>query len=283
MRVGFYGLIGYTAISTTLAWSVQLGLIDPPPRKAEAERIVNQEEKKVPISAEAFAENFAREYLLWTKGNEKSRRERLAPYLQPGLDPQAGLDLSTAEWDSWAQVVRTWSIDPGDQKDQMEATVYAQTVMTKGKERKRVDRWLKVRFQKAGDNYVVVNLPRFISPPETVPLDEEEEEEKQGETVDKSVHDAVANFLDSFWKIYTTGSPEEIRYLMKTDKVQGVEGLQYQEMTELEVYKDGENNFRAETEVAFVDLASQGIVTQHYILTLTREGTRWYVVNMDAN
>lgn len=282
--MGFYGLIGYTAISTTLAWSVQLGLIDPPSREAGAKRVVEQQEKKVPISAEAFAENFVREYFLWTKGKEESRQERLAPYLQPGLDPQAGLGLNTAEWDSWAQVVRTWSVDQGDQKDQFESTVYAQTVLTKGKEQKRVDRWVKVRFQKAGDNYAVVDLPRFISPPETVSLDEgEEKEEEKGETADKSVHDAVATFLNSFWKVYTTGSPEEIRYLMKTDKVQGVEGLQYQEMTELEVYKDGEKSFRAETEVAFVDLASQGVVNQHYIMTLTREGTRWYVVNMDAN
>lgn len=281
--MGFYGLIGYTAISTTLAWSVQLGLIDPPSREAGAKRVVEQQEKKVPISAEAFAENFVREYFLWTKGNEESRQERLAPYLRSGLDSQAGLDLNTAEWDSWAQVVRTWSIDQR-KKDQIEATVYAQTVMTKGKEQKRVDRWMKIRFQQAGDNYVVVDLPRFISPPETVPLDEEEEEkeEKKGEA-DKSVHDEVENFLNSFWKIYTTGSPEEIRYLMKTDKIQGVEGLQYLEMTKLEVYKDGENNFRIETEVAFRDLASQGIVSQLYHLSLTREGTRWYVVNMDAN
>lgn len=284
-RIGFYGLIGYTAFSTTLAWSIQLGVIPSSPRTAEAEA-TSEKKAEIPsnqLSAQTFATNFAREYLLWTKEKEDSRKERLEPYLHPELDPQAGLDMSKVEWDSWAREVEVWDLKPLG-KGKWEALIYAQLQMSQGKKQKRVDRWMKIPMEKAGESFLVIAPPYFVTEPKTASPSETEADEKKGDAVDSVVQEDVETFLNSFWKTYTTGKPEEIRYLMKGEgETEGLTGiLAFLEMKDLSVYQEGES-YRAECTVLFQDLASGAEVTYPYTLYLAQEGMRWYVMQIEQN
>ncbi|SGO61187.1 Conjugative transposon protein TcpC [Mycobacterium tuberculosis] len=259
-------------------------MIPSSPRTAGAEPTEKKEEApSYQLSAQTFATNFTREYLQWTKGKEDSRKERLEPYLHPDLDAQAGLDMSQVEWDSWAREVEVWSLQPLG-KGKWEAFAYAQLQMSQGKKQKRVDRWMKIPMEEAGESFRVTAPPYFVAQPKADPPKEEESEEKKGDAVDSAVQEDVETFLNSFWKTYTTGKPEEIRYLMKGEgETEGLTGiLSFVEMRDLKVYQEGES-YRAESMVLFQDLASGAEVTYPYTLYLEREGTRWYVMNIEQN
>ncbi|PTM52185.1 conjugal transfer protein [Desmospora activa] len=285
-RIGFYTLIGYTALSTTLVWTTKWGLITPPSNPAAAtqsEEKVEKEDSTDQSTARAFAARFAREYFLWSEGNEDTRKDRLSTYLHPDIDVQGGLNLKNAEWDSWAREVETWKVESGGKEGQLEATVYVQLTMTKGKEQKRVDRWVTIPMLKAGDSYVVTAPPLYIPPPQVnLPEDQEDSDKEKGDSVSSDIRDDVETFLDSFWDTYTTGKPEEIdRYLFEgVEPTEGLVGiLHYQEMDKLEVRQDGDD-YIADCRVKFQDLSSRGEIEYNFTLYLTREGTRWYVSSM---
>jgi len=287
-RVGFWLIIIYTAISTTIVWAIQFGLIRIPPRTLEA---AEQGEKKAvtrEFSEVAFTEQFVREYLFWTQGKEESRAERLKSFWKPNLDVQGGLDFAKAGWNSYARNVVVWDIkERSDGSGIKDVTVFAETVLTQvnnAKEQKRVDRYLVVPIQKAGASYLVVDFPYFISPPTaTVTPDSEDNQadENRGEAVNSGVEAEVEEFMRSFWKVYTTGEPNEIAYFQKNNRPRaGLTGImKFLEMDNLSVRKL-DSTYRVECDIEMEDLASGARVVVHYPFELVKEGNRWYVVKM---
>lgn len=287
-RFLFWALILYTAFTTTVVLAIQFRLIPTPPRLvSEAEeKNVEPPSSTASLSEAAFAEQFVREYLFWTQGLEESRAERLKSFWKPQMDVQGGLDFSSAEWNSYARNVNVWEVkERKDQSGVKDITVFAETVLThvaNPKNQKRADRYLVVSIKKAGNSYFVVDLPYFIAPPEATATDEPvTKTEKKGETVDENVRAQVDQFIKSFWKVYTTGEPQEIAYLQKDRQpTKGLMGIMsFQEIKNLSVYQEG-NEVRAECDVILEDLHSGAKVTGHYTFTLVQEEERWYVVSM---
>lgn len=281
IRWVFFLFIGYTCVSTTLAWSSNFGLLQV--KKAASE--VKQDDSKSrseEISAHTFAKTFAKEYLFWNAGNEDSRKQRLEPFLAPGLDEQAGFYFKDVQWNSWARMVEVWSVT--EREGRLDILVYAETQMSNvknPKEQKRVDRWMMVPIKKAGSSYVVVGTPYYVSPPEPEIKEEEEKKEEKGESVDSDTHDSITSFMESFWKVYTTGTPDEIQYFIKGDRQRGLTGiLGYRETVKIVAYKE-DKTYRVECDIRFLDLASGGEVIYPYTLHLKQEGERWYVSNIE--
>lgn len=287
-RILFWLLIIYTALTTTAVLAIQFGLIKLPPRNLETVEQTPRESEKMMISELAFAEQFVREYLFWTQGNEDSRAARLKSFWKPNMDVQGGLDFKQVEWNSYARNVDAWSAkEKADQPGVIEVTVYAETVLSHVKnsnEQKRVDRYLTVPVKKAGDSYLVVGFPRFIAPPVAkMPAGQEEEaKDVQGEAVDNQTRLEVEQFMKSFWKVYTTGAPEEIAYFEKNSKsTSGLTGMMsFLEMDQLAV-RQNEGVYTAECNVLLEDLASGAKFTNHYLFKLVKEGGRWYVLSME--
>ncbi|SEN55229.1 conjugal transfer protein [Lihuaxuella thermophila] len=285
LRIGFWGLILYTALSTTLVWAIQLGMIPIPERPKVVAEQPEQKTEGSALSETAFTEQFVREYLLWTQGMEESRAERLKPFWKPRMDVQGGLDFKRSGWNSYAQHVNVWEIrERKDGSGIKDVTVFAETILTRAdnqKEQKRVDRYLIVPIKKAGSSYLVVEVPHLIAPPVASVPDEPETEEKKGESVSEEVRGQIEQFMKSFWKVYTTGEPQEIAYFRKDNQPHsGLAGiLSFMEMKNLSVYQEGQE-VRAECDVLLEDLASGAHVTYHYTFYLVQDGDRWYVVRM---
>jgi hypothetical protein len=287
IRVGFWLLIIYTALSTTLVWAIQLGFVPVSPRQTASADPAKMQESGVDLSRTAFAEEFAREYLFWTQGKEESRAERLKPFWKPGIDVQGGLDFQKADWNSYARNVDVWKVEVRkDRPDLADVTVFAETILTKvddPKEQKRVDRYLVIPVEKAGDSYVVADIPRIVPPPvPSLPADDKGDKRVTGEPVDESVRADVEQFMRSFWKVYTTGDPQEIAYFLKNREPKpGLTGiLGYRDLKDLSVQKTSAG-YRAECNVLLDDLASGAQLTVHYSFVLVRDGERWYVDRME--
>jgi hypothetical protein len=288
LRFLFWALLLYTALSTTVVWAIQFGFISVPPRAASvAGPVKNTNAAAPPLSEIAFSEQFTREYLFWTHGKEEARAERLKPFWKPNLDVQGGLDFEKANWDSYARNVDVWAIkDRPDKSGIKDVTVYAETILTNvdnPKEEKRVDRYMVVPIKKAGDSYIVVDIPHFIAPPVAALSGENDDEtdQDQGEMVNDSTRDQVEKFMKSFWKVYTTGEPNEIAYFRKDGKpASGLTGLMgFLDLNNLSVYRK-DDTYHAECDVTLQDLASGAQLNYHYGFDLVQEGDRWYVLRM---
>ncbi|MBA4542152.1 MULTISPECIES: conjugal transfer protein [Thermoactinomyces] len=288
LRFLFWALLLYTALSTTVVWAIQFGFIAVPPRAAVVAGPAKNTSSAAPsLSEVAFSEQFAREYLLWTHGKEESRAERLKLFWKPNLDVQGGLDFSKAGWDSYARNVDVWSIkDRPDQSGIKDVTIYAETILTNvnnPKEEKRVDRYLVVPIKKAGDSYIVVDIPHFIAPPVATVQDQsgDEPDQDQGEMVNDSTRRQVETFMKSFWKVYTTGEPNEIAYFRKDGQpASGLTGIMgFVDLKNLAVYRK-DDTYHAECDVTLQDLASGAQLNYHYDFDLVQVGDRWYVSRM---
>ncbi len=286
-RILFWLLIIYTALTTTAVLAIQFGLIQLPPRNLDTAEQTPQKSEKMMISQLAFAEQFVREYLFWTQGNEESRAARLKPFWKPNMDVQGGLDFKQVEWNSYARNVDAWSAkERAGQPGVIEVTVYAETILSHVKdsnEQKRVDRYLIVPLKKAGDSYLVVGVPRFVAPPVArMPAEQEDEKDIQGKAVDNQTRLEVEQFMKSFWKVYTTGAPEEIAYFEKNSKsASGLTGMMsFLEMDQLTV-RQSQGVYVAECNVLLKDLASGAKLTNYYLFKLVKEGGRWYVLSME--
>jgi hypothetical protein len=67
-------------------------------------------------AAEAYAALFARRYLTWNAAEPQASADALEPFLGPGLEPDAGLELpaSGEQQVEWAEVVQARSPAPGE-------------------------------------------------------------------------------------------------------------------------------------------------------------------------
>jgi hypothetical protein len=288
-RILFWLLIIYTACVSTVVLAIQFGLIQLPPRQLEAAGGEPAQKNTQPVIGElAFAEQFAREYLFWTQGKEESRAERLKPFWKPNMDVQGGLDFKQVQWNSYARNVSAWAVKERDDRSGVtEVTVYAETILSNvnnPNDQKRVDRYMIVPVKKAGESYLVVGYPRFIPPPVAEAPAEEEKSGKDngGEAVDQKIRDEVEQFMKSFWKVYTTGTSEEIAYFEKNNQsLPGLTGIMsFSEMKQLTVRKK-QDVYLADCDVLLEDLASGAKITDHYRFELVKEGGRWYVISME--
>lgn len=67
-------------------------------------------------AAEAYAALFARRYLTWNAAEPQASASALEPFLGPGMEPDAGLELpaSGEQRVEWAEVVQARSLAPGE-------------------------------------------------------------------------------------------------------------------------------------------------------------------------
>lgn len=283
LRAFFWFVLTYTAISSTIVWVIQLGLVPASPRHVFSFHSPQTPESSLRESS--FAEQFAREYFFWTDGKEASREERLSGFIASNVLPQAGLRLDKAQWDSYASYVNTWDVKRNPRNPLVtDVTVYAETVMTKrgSEEQKRVNRYLVIPIERVGSSFIVVDTPYLIPAPVAKKLTHPVGEIKKGEPVSDKEYVQIENFTNSFLKVYTTGEADEIGYFLKEKQSNmGLTGvMRFIELKNLVAYKE-DRAVRTECDVVFEDLQSGANLLYHVRLMLEKEGTQWFVLKIE--
>jgi hypothetical protein len=279
-RTLFWGLLIYTALSSTIAWSIQFGLINIEPRRVQA----TDEQKKPPNDTRelAFAEQFTKEYFFWTIGKEDSRKQRLQPFLISQLDVQAGLDMKNAKYNSYTQNINAWQVkDRGN--GVKEVTVYAETILTNltnSADQKRVDRYLVVPIKQAGDSFRVVDFPYLIPPPASSDITMKAPESNSS-PVSGEIANQAETFMQTFWKVYTNGEPQEIAYYFKNKQASaGLTSIQSFVSMDNLVVSQVDDQYMVNCNVTLQDVQTGVQFVSHYVFTLVQESDRWYVISM---
>jgi hypothetical protein len=131
-----------------------------PPRPVLPETAVREPAPPDP-TAEAYAALFARRYLTWNAAEPQASVRALEPFLGPGMEPDAGLELpaSGEQRVEWAEVVQAREGAPGEHV----YTVAAQTD-TAGL------LYLTVAVTRTADNSLaLVGYPAFVGAPAAAP------------------------------------------------------------------------------------------------------------------
>lgn len=286
-RIGFWFLLFYIAITSTVVIAIQFQLI-PVPERSLAKADTDKKTEQPKLSEASFAKQFAREYLSWTKENKNNYLARLAPFFPDSKKIGDQIDFEEAIWNSYPQNVEVWKIeDRPESKDGIkEITVYAETYLTKVDDQdtqKRIDRYIVIPIKRSGASFFVVDMPRFIAPPVASPLPKETDEKKsKGETVDLSVKEQVEDFLtQSFWPSYTSDSSKNISYLMKGNQsISTLSGImKFIESKRVDVYKN-QDHYLVETDVLLQDAATNTKIFYRYQLKLVKEKDRWFVLEI---
>lgn len=287
-RFLFWAVLIYTAVTATVVIGIQFRLI-PVPAQAVSKEVAPQAKDSINMSEMTFAKQFAREYFSWSLGAEEQRAERLKPFWANQIDVQGGMDFSQLKWNSYVENAEVWKVSerPGGEGIK-EITVFVETVLVDSKNsnsQKRVDRYVTIPIKAAGESYRVIDKPTFLSPPVGSSIQpSESDDEKKGEWVSDDVKKQLDSFLHSFWKVYTSASPEEIRrYLTgNSQEVKGLTGvMKFLELQNFEAVKVGDQ-YRVDCDVLLQDLASEAQFQTHYQLTLIEKNGSWFVTKIKS-
>lgn len=273
-----------------------------------AEKPGQQEtQRKVNIAAgegaQSFATNFATNYFNWenTDAGKKNRVERLKPYLATGLDEQAGLSFDGMEWNSSHTKFQVWGVEEtGDDtalitlrvqhaltkttQSDPKAAEAAKKTPSKVKEEKAgpYEKYFVVPVKTDGQAFVVHKVPYFIAAPKKPAIISDTAVNEDGKISDSKLQDEITSGLNTFFKVYTTGTQDELSYYVKDEDVQTMTGIITFKEVKDTVIKRGKakNEYQVYANVVFQENQSKGQVVYPYMITLVKEEDRWFVKSL---
>jgi hypothetical protein len=272
------------------------------------EKPVQQVENKVNLAAgegaQSFSQNFASEYFDWQNTDEgkKNRVDRLSPYLANGLDEQAGLDFNGMEWDSSLSDSQVWNVEetgedtalitlrvnhtlrketPPDPKA-VEKAKKDKKPAPKPKEEKSGphEKYFVIPVKTDGKSFVVYKVPYFIPAPNKPDIVANEPVKEDGKIMDSQVEGEITNALNTFFKVYTSGTQEELAYYIpQGSDISTMKGIiSFKEIKDIVIKQGkGKTEYQVYANVMFQENQSKGHVVYPYKITLQKEDNRFFI------
>lgn len=255
---------------------------------AENKSAVNEEQKQSENLAAAeggqtFAENFAVHYFSWTNTDEekKKRVERLKPYLAKGLDEQAGLSFEGMKWNSLLGKSQVWAVEETGKDTALITLRVIHNLTQAGNAKKQAgsyEKYFVVPVKTDGESFVVYKIPYFTASPGQPEITAETDVEEQGQVNNSELKENITSYLNTFFKVYTTGTQEELSYYVKDDSIKTMKGIMTFIKVENTVIQKGKGgDYQIYANVAFQEDASKAQVIYPYEITITKEDDRWFV------
>ena len=276
---------------------------------AVQEQPVEDQEQKVNLAAgvgaQTFAGNFATDYFHWENTDEaiKERAERLTNYVANGLDEQAGLSFEGMEWNSKLTISQVWNVEetgedtalitlrvmhelkkvtPPDPKEVEQAKIDKKDP-PEAKEEKAgpYEKYFVVPVKTDGQSFAVHEIPYFAAAPKKPDITAEASVNEEGKVNDSELQEEVKTFMNTFFKVYTTGTEEELSYYMEDDQVPSMNGVMTFEEVKNIIVKEGhdESDYKVHATVIFTENQSKAQVIYPYQLNVTKKENRWIVKN----
>jgi hypothetical protein len=184
----------YTLAAAGLAASARFAL--DPPRAALPAALLRGPAPE-DLAAEGFASLFARAYLTWEAQHPEAREHALAPFVGPGMDPDAGLQPPPGSEQSvqWTQVVQQRQPIAGEHVYTVAAQTDAAGLL-----------YLTVSvLERPGAGLALAGYPAFVGPPASgpAPTDPQGHLQEVGEP-------ALSTVVERVLRNYLAGSPSEL-------------------------------------------------------------------------
>ena len=264
------------------------------------------EESRVNIEgAKLVATDFIWNYYTWGYGDDKAaeRQERLAPYLSEAFD---GLALDNVPYKSAVSSVRVWEVEEMSPETckvtiavsytlkkqvEKETTVdqvneagepYQETITeTVEEEAGKYERYVSVPLWTDGRNFVVSGVPIIEPAPDAVQIPVVEMEKKEGKVLEQAMITEVETFCNTFLKVLTSGTQEELNYYLESNtELRSLTGIySFETLSDLAVYAV-ENGLQIEVMLQFKELTTEGTVSIPACILLQKQADHYIVTDV---
>ena len=191
------------------------------------------------IGAENFASKFVKEYFRWNKDDYQERAKRLQPFLRKGMDEQAGLRFDSITGNAFPATHELWKIEETGKdtakftfKVSYKVKTMEEREVRNGKNTKKVkeekesgpyERWIQIPIITDGKAFLINGNPIFTSKPANANVKPMESQPGSPES-DPETEAQINEFLQTFFKQYSTGTAAELEYLTKDKSIQPLGG-----------------------------------------------------------
>ncbi|GIX59478.1 MULTISPECIES: conjugal transfer protein [Bacillus] len=295
-KVTFWFVMGFVVVGSSLSFIQLAG----PPRA-----VAVQEKKEEPVKIKmseaeliAYANNFAANYFNWKVDMNvaEERRKRLEKFLVEGSDEQGGLNRDTLK-NASSTLVKSEAVEVRQKGNEAEVTLKiiqklepvnnpapgTTQAPDTPKEPKEVTRYFSIPILMEKGKMVVPNNPTIVhgerekAPYKIATFKSEGREINTDAEIKK-----VEQFLQSVFKVYTEGTPEEIAYYFeKSNITNGLKGIMtFSKLENLRIYEDKDKGYRVLVDAKLKDNDSNLEYTYSYDLNLVNKDNKFSISSM---
>ncbi len=265
------------------------------PDQQQVETKVEKENFAVSVGAQKFAENFLREYFTWNKDNYQERVDRLKPYLRKGIDEQAGLRFDTLTGNSSPEKVESWEVyESGDKTSEITFRVthtiktMTETIDEQGNVKQEeqasgpFEKWIIVPVITDGEAFLINGIPTFTSKPAVANISPLQSETENASVVTSEVKKEITEFLNTFYKQYSTGTIAELEYLTTDKTIRPLDStIVFNQIEDLLVIAKKENGYLIKTKVIFTENQSKAQLIQNHTMIVSKGDDRWQIIKFN--
>jgi hypothetical protein len=297
-KVAFWCVMGFVFAGSSLSFIQLAG----PPRA-----VAVQEKKEKPVKIKmseaeliAYANNFATNYFNWKVDMNvaEERRKRLEKFLVEGSDEQGGLNRDTLKKSASSTLVKSEAVEVRQKGNEAEVTLKiiqklepvnnpapgTTQAPDTPKEPKEVIRYFSIPILMEKGKMVVPNNPTIVhgereKAPYKIATFKSEGREIN---TDVEIKKKVEQFLQSVFKVYTEGTPEEIAYYFeKSNITNGLKGIMtFSKLENLRIYEGKDKGYRVLVDAKLKDNDSSLEYTYTYDLNLVNKDNKFSISSM---
>ncbi|ADH09992.1 conjugal transfer protein [Bacillus paranthracis] len=298
-KVTFWFVMGFVVVGSSLSFIQLAG----PPRA-----VAVQEKKEEPVKIKmseaeliAYANNFAANYFNWKVDMNvaEERRKRLEKFLVEGSDEQGGLNRDTLK-NASSTLVKSEAVEVRQKGNEAEVTLkiiqklepvnnpapgttQAPDTPKEPKEPKEVTRYFSIPILMEKGKMVVPNNPTIVHGEREKAAYKVATFKSEGREINTDAEiKKVEQFLQSVFKVYTEGTPEEIAYYFeKSNITNGLKGIMtFSKLENLRIYEDKDKEYRVLVDAKLKDNDSSLEYTYTYDLNLVNKDNKFSISSM---
>jgi hypothetical protein len=293
LKITLWSLVVFWTLGSLRGFSLA-AKVNSIPDQQQVTPIVEKQNFATSIGAQNFARNFIQDYLTWNKDNYQERVDRLKPYLRHGIDEQAGLRFDNLTTHSSYKNSELWQVTEVSENESIitlkanhTITTTVETKDAKGKVTKKeqiggpYEKWIQVPIITDGTAFLVNGLPTFTSKPPAAEIGAIEPKTEQ-ESINAETTAKIKEFLNTFYKQYSTGTLDELEYLTLDENVRPLGGtIIFNQIENLIVLEKKDKGYLIQVDAVFTENNAKAQILQKHVMTVSKENGRWQIIKFN--
>ena len=243
------------------------------------EKVVIKEKVVNTSGIENFTKDFSKEYFSWKNNKEaiEKRMNNLEQYLtEEGF--ALSQDMVRADIPTNSEVQSVKVLDVEKSSEEFVVSFLVEQKITEGKKAQSISSAYRVTiFEDENRNYIVTSLPTMIAKPDRAKYKTKQVENDS--KIDAKTTEAIAEFMETFFKLYPSASEKELEYYVENDAMRPINiDLKFSKLED-PVYLQNGKKILVSTKIKYLDNVSKTTSYFQYKLILQKNGN-WKIIDV---
>ena len=243
------------------------------------EKVVIKEKVVNTSGIENFTKEFSKEYFSWKNNKEaiEKRMNNLEQYLtEEGF--ALSQDMVRADIPTNSEVQSVKVLDVEKSSEEFVVSFLVEQKITEGKKAQSISSAYRVTiFEDENRNYIVTSLPTMIAKPDRAKYKTKQVENDS--KIDAKTTEEIAEFLETFFKLYPSASEKELEYYVENDAMRPINiDLKFSKLED-PVYLQNGKKILVSTKIKYLDNVSKTTSYFQYKLILQKNGN-WKIIDV---